>query len=530
MENYNWWQKGIIYQVYPRSFQDRNNDGIGDLQGIKEKLGYLKWLGVDAIWLSPIYPSPMADFGYDISDYTNIDPIFGTLKDFDKLLEKTHQEGMKLIMDLVPNHTSDMHPWFLESKSSRDNPKRDWYIWKDPSKNGGPPNNWLSMFGGEAWEFDETTGQYYYHAFHKKQPDLNWRNPKVQEAMFDIMEFWFKKGIDGFRIDVLWHIIKDKQFRNNPPNPDYRPGTFPYNQLMPIYSTDREEVHDLTEKIRSVADKYPGKLLIGEIYLPLDKLVKYYGKNNRGVHLPFNFQLVLTEWNASQIFHLINYYEGLLPKTAWPNWVLGNHDKPRVASRLGREQAKVAAIMLLTLRGTPTIYYGEEIGMIDVPIPVDKIADPQELNMPGIGLGRDPVRTPMQWDSSQYGGFSSSDPWLPLSKDYKVFNVEQEIQEDTSFLSLYKDLITLRKKEPALSIGKYEPIDLQDDLIVYRRVHENKKFLVILNLGTEKTTYIPDFVFTGEIVANVYPGKKNKKIKDLVSIDRNEGVVIRLDK
>lgn len=350
MQELTWWHKSIIYQIYPRSFHDSNNDGIGDLKGIISKLDYLQWLGVNAVWISPIYPSPMADFGYDITDYKGVDPIFGTMSDFDELLQKAHEKGIKVILDLVPNHTSDQHPWFLESRSSRDNPKRDWYIWKDADAFGGPPNNWLANFGGRAWEWDEKTKQYYYHAFLKEQPDLNWRNPEVQKAIFDVMRFWFGKGVDGFRINVLWHLIKDEHFRDNPLNPDYIQGMRFYRSQLPVYSADQDDVLDIVKKMRDVAEEYKDKLLIGEIYLPVERLIRYYGQEGKGIHLPFNFQLIMLEWEPDLIFHMVNRYEQLLGKKNWPNWVLGNHDNSRIASRVGRQQARVAAVLLLTLR------------------------------------------------------------------------------------------------------------------------------------------------------------------------------------
>src|SRR4051812_24948906 len=384
-----WWQTGVIYQIYPRSFQDSNGDGVGDLRGINQRLPYLAELGIDAIWISPIFVSPMADFGYDIADYTEIDPLFGTLEDFDALAAAAHQLGLEVILDLVPNHTSDRHPWFLESRSSRDNPKRDWYIWRDPAPDGGPPNNWLSEFGGGAWEYDATTGQYYYHAFLAAQPDLNWRNPHVRAAMYDAMRFWLRRGVDGFRVDVIWHLIKDDQFRNNPPNPNFRVGDPPIHAVIPLYTADRPEVQDVIAEMRGVVDEFSDRLLIGEIYLPVERLVAYYGRDLSGVHLPFNFALLSVTWNARQLAKLIDEYEAALPKGGWPNWVLGNHDKPRLATRIGLDQARVAAMLLLTLRGTPTIYYGEEIRMEQVPIAPEHVRDPFEMRVPGQGLGRD---------------------------------------------------------------------------------------------------------------------------------------------
>jgi alpha-glucosidase len=404
---YQWWQTGIIYQIYPRSFQDSNNDGIGDLQGIIMRLDYLKWLGIKAIWLSPISPSPMADFGYDISDYRNIDPIYGNFDDLRQLLNEVHSRDMKLIMDLVPNHTSSSHPWFIESRSSRDNPKRDWYLWYDADPGGGPPNNWLSVFGGSAWEWDNKTGQYYYHAFLKDQPDLNWRNHEVREAIYDVMRFWLDIGIDGFRIDVLWHLIKDDQLRDNPRNPGYVEHMPTYDQLLPIYSTDQPELAEIVMEMRVIHDEYHEHMMIGEIYLPVHRLVTYYGNDNNGIHLPFNFMLISLPWDTYKIAAAIDEYESSLPKNAWPNWVIGNHDQPRITSRVGVHQAKVAAMLLLTLKGTPTIYYGDEIEMRDVPIPPDEIQDPQGKNMPDKNLSRDPSRTPMQWDQSANSGFTA---------------------------------------------------------------------------------------------------------------------------
>lgn len=372
-----WWKTGVIYQVYPRSFMDANNDGIGDLQGIIGKLDYLQWLGIRALWISPIYPSPMADFGYDIADYTAIDAQFGTMADFDQLLQEAHRRELKVILDLVPNHTSDRHPWFIESRSSKNSPKRDWYIWHDGTADGSPPNNWKSVFGGDAWEWDGHTQQYYYHGFLKEQPDLNWWNPDVQEAMFDVMRFWLDKGVDGFRVDVIWHLIKDRQLRDNPPNPDYDDTQSTYNQLLPAYSTDQPEVHDIVQKMRQVVDVYNDRLIIGEVYLPLQQLMAYYGPQRNGVHMPFNFQLLTLPWHAHEIAATIDQYEGALPAEGWPNWVLSNHDRPRVASRVGEHQALVAAMLLLTLRGTPTVYYGDEIGMRDVAIPAEEQQDPK---------------------------------------------------------------------------------------------------------------------------------------------------------
>lgn len=530
LSDYLWWQKGIIYQIYPRSFQDSNGDGVGDLRGIIQRLDYLKWLGVDAIWISPVYPSPMADFGYDISDYTNIDPLFGDLHDFNELLEQTHQRGIKLIMDLVPNHSSDQHPWFKESRSSRDNPKREWYLWHDALPNGDPPNNWLGVFGGTAWEWDESTKQYYYHSFLKEQPDLNWRNPQVREAMADVMRFWLDKGVDGFRIDVLWYLIKDEQLRNNPINPDYQSHQPTCDQLLPIYSTDQPEVYEILQEFRKLIDSYTDRLIIGEVYLPLHRLVTYYGPSNNGANLPFNFMLISLPWISTEIGSAIDQYESALPSQAWPNWVLGNHDRVRIVSRVGFRQAKVAAMLLMTLRGTPTLYYGDEIGMVDVPIPVDEIRDPQGLNMPGKNLSRDPSRTPMQWDDTQNAGFTTGKPWLRIERRFARQNVQVQKKDPFSMLSLYKRLIDLRRNEPALSIGKYIPLSSNHQLIAYIRQLEGfPRFLVILNLTHRPSYFTSNLQLSGVIVIATYPELEGIKTSNVIDIGGDEGILIRLD-
>ncbi|UYY56869.1 alpha-amylase family glycosyl hydrolase [Sphingomonas sp. S2-65] len=489
-----WWQSGVIYQIYPRSFQDSNGDGIGDLPGIEARLDALVELGVDAVWISPIFPSPMADFGYDVADYTGIDPRFGTIEDFDALLEAAHDRGLKLLLDFVPNHSSDQHPWFLESRSSRDNPRRDWYIWRDANPDGSPPNNWISDFGGSAWEWDETTGQYYLHAFLKEQPDLNWRNPEVQAAMLDAMRFWFDRGVDGFRIDVLWHMVKHADFPDNPANPDYAPGMGEMFSVLQLHSTDQEEVHGIAERMRSLADVYPERVLIGEIYLPLDRLMRYYGTQAPGVHLPFNFQLIDAPWDAPHLARIIAEYEAALPAAAWPNWVLGNHDRPRAATRFGPEQARVAAMLLLTLRGTPTLYYGDEIGMADGTIPADQTQDPRELREPGIGLGRDPVRTPMAWDDSPNAGFTTGTAWLPLHADWQTRNVAAQRSEAGSMWQLHHDLLALRRQHPALAVGDWHPVDAGGDLLAYERRHGDQRLLIVLNLGDQPQGFsIPEW-------------------------------------
>jgi alpha-glucosidase len=531
-EDLAWWQRGIIYQVYPRSFQDSDGDGVGDLPGITSRLDYLRWLGVDAVWISPFYPSPMDDFGYDVTDHRAVDPLFGTLEDFDRLLAGAHAGGIRVILDYIPNHTSHLHPWFRESRSSRDNPKRDWYIWRDPAPGGGPPNNWLSAFGGSAWEWDEATGQYYLHSFLREQPDLNWRNPAGEAAMLDVIRFWLERGVDGLRVDAVQKVIKDEHFRDDPPNPDYvpGPGCDPYDSLLRVYSGDRPEVHELIARMREVLMAYPGeRVLIGEIYNTVERMVAYYGERGRGCHFPYNFQLITLPWEARAIDTAIRRYEGLLPPGAWPNWVLGNHDRHRIASRVGPAQARVAALLLLTLRGTPTLYYGDEIGMHDVQIPPERVQDPFEKNVPGKGLGRDPERTPMQWSARENAGFTPGEPWLPLAEDYREVNVETERDDPRSMLSLYRRLIDLRNAEPALHGGGWEPVEADGDLLAYYRTGGGRRFLVALNLGAEVRALQMERGSSGTVVLSTHPGREGEGVEWTVVLHGDEGVVVRMD-
>jgi alpha-glucosidase len=524
-----WWRDGIFYQISPRSFQDSNGDGIGDISGVIDRLPYLRAIGVDAIWLSPIFPSPMADFGYDICDYVGIDPIFGTMGDFDALLAAARGSGLKLILDLVPNHTSDQHPWFVESRSSRQNPKRDWYLWREPGADGTAPNNWMSEFGGSAWAYDAGTRQYYYHAFLAQQPDLNWRNPEVRRAIYDVMRFWLRRGVDGFRVDVIWHLIKDDQFRDNPANPNFRRGRPPHEALMTLYSADRPEVLDVVAEMRRVVDEFEARVLIGEIYLPVDRLVAYYGKDLAGAHLPFNFALLSAPWHARDIAKLIDDYEQALPAGAWPNWVLGNHDRPRVASRVGQAQARVAAMLLLTLRGTPTMYYGDEIGMHQVAIAPEQVRDPFEKNVPGIGVGRDGCRTPMQWDASANGGFTAGMPWLPLAEDAVHENVANLIADSASILNLYRALIDLRKTTPQLVAGGYAGVVTTGDVLAYRRESEGQALLVVLNLGADPISIASDAIaYAGEILLSTNLDRTGETVSEGLDLRGDEGLIIRL--
>ncbi len=559
LDNLHWWQRGVVYQIYPRSFKDTTGNGVGDLQGVIEKLDYLYALGIDALWFSPFYPSPMADFGYDVADYCDVDPLFGDLATFDRLIAEAHWRGLKIIIDWVPNHTSDQHRWFIESRSSRDNPKRDWYIWRDPAPlpasphegegqigellppsgggwvGGGPPNNWGSFFGGPAWTYDAPTGQYYMHQFCKEQPELNWRNPAVKAAMFDTLRFWMARGVDGFRMDVIGLIIKDKDLRDNPPNP-HAPAHLPANdlfsRLLQVYNMDQDDVHQVIREIRGVLDEYDDRCGIGELWGPLDRWVKYYGEHGEELHLPFNFRLMDgMAWNAGQMRAVVDAMEAALPGFAWPNYVLGNHDRTRLATRFGGEaQARVAAMLLLTLRGTPTIYYGEEIGMEDVPIPPDKIQDPQGINL-GAERTRDVCRTPMQWDADPNAGFSPAgvETWLPLAGDYAARNVAALTADPKSILSLYRRLLGLRRSRPALQGGAYRAVDVAyDDVYVYHRAVFAERYLIALNFAAEpRTLAIPDET-AGRILLSTHLDREEAVSLDALTLRANEGVLIAL--
>ncbi|TMC67562.1 MAG: DUF3459 domain-containing protein [Chloroflexi bacterium] len=461
-----WWRHGVFYQIYPRSFQDSNADGVGDLRGIIARLDHLTDLGVDAMWLSPFYRSPMEDFGYDVSDYTDVDPTFGSLADFDRLLAEAHRRQIRVIVDLVPGHTSDRHPWFLAARSSRSDPKRDFYVWADPRR-GAPPNNWRAVFRrvGGAWTLAPETGQYYLHHFLPEQPDLNWRNEKVRDAIDDVMRFWLDRGVDGFRVDVASGLIRDERLRSNP--------RFHVRGWPRRRNWDLDEVHEIHRRWRKVLDSYDGeRMAVGEIGVRnLRRHVRYYG-NDDELQLSFNFHFLEQPWIAERFRAVVEEWERLLPEHAWPDYTLSNHDRSRATSRYGLERAGVAAVMLLTLRGTPFIYYGEEIGMTDVPIPGERIVDVD---------GRDPERTPMQWDASPNAGFSTGAPWLPLARDCVQRNVAAQRDDPGSLLSLYRRVLALRRSSPALRRGSYRTIAAPRGIFAYAREAEGERALIALN-------------------------------------------------
>jgi alpha-glucosidase len=521
-----WWRDAALYQIYPRSFQDSDGNGVGDIEGIRRRLDHISDLGVGAIWLSPIFCSPMADFGYDVSDYYDIDPLFGDMAVFDRLLQEAHARGLKLLLDFVPNHSSSQHRWFRESRSNRHNSKRDWYIWRDAARDGGPPNNWMSNFGGSAWTWDEATDQYYYHAFLAEQPDLNWRNPEVRAAMHDVLRFWLDKGVDGFRVDVIWHLIKDAQFRDNPPNPAFTSDQSDIERFLQLYSADQPEVHEVIAELRAVIESYPDRLLIGEIYLPIDRLMAYYGRDNRGVHLPFNFQLIDCPWEAPKIGALIEEYEGCLPEGGWPNWVLSNHDKPRIAARVGQAQARIAAMLQLTLRGTPTLYYGDEIGVDDVDMTGETVLDPAAVREPEVSFNRDRARSPMQWSDEAYAGFSARRPWLPLTTDWPERNVATLRNDATSILNLYRALLRLRSSEPDILSGSYYVTGTDPHVLAYRR---GRTIGVVLNLSEDsRPLSLPPEWGEASVLLSAREAKPLTSLPDRLAA--NEGLILRIEK
>ncbi|MBJ3761851.1 DUF3459 domain-containing protein [Maribius pontilimi] len=512
-----WWKDGIIYQIYPRSFQDSSGSGVGDLPGIVQRLPHVKSLGVDAIWISPIYPSPMKDAGYDVSDYTEVEPLFGTLEDFETLVRAAKDHGLKLLLDLVPSHSSDQHPWFVEARSSRTAPKRDWYVWRDPGPDGGPPSNWIAEFGGSAWEWDEATGQYYLHIYMVEQPALNWRNPQVRAAIHDAMRTWFDRGVDGFRVDAVEHLAPDDQCRDNPPNPDWQPGQGPARSLLRKWSSHQPAGFDAVTEMRAVADAFPERVLVGEAYGTLDEVMRYYGDDLDGFHLPFNFQLIESAWDPRKIADFIQTYEAALPPGGWPNWVLGNHDRDRVATRWGHDVARAAAMLLLTLRGTPTIWQGDELGMVNEAVPDHLIQDPWALNNPGSGLGRDPVRIPMPWDDGPGRGFTTGTPWLPLSS---VPSAAAQGDDPRSMLTLHRALIDLRRREPALSAGDWSLLHADDATLAYARSHQGRTLNVALNF-TDRDQPMP---CPGTPLLSTHPDGLGEN--GAQSLRPNEGVIL----
>ena len=495
-----WWRRAVFYEVYPRSFQDSNGDGVGDLKGITSRLDYLRDLGVDAIWVTPFYPSPQVDFGYDVSDYEDVDPQFGTLADFDRLVREAHRRKIKVVIDFVLNHTSDQHPFFKEARSAKTNPKRDWYIWQDPGPGGARPNNWSSSFGPVAWTLDEKTGQYYYHYFYPQQPELNWRNPEVERRMLETIRFWLKRGADGFRLDAVNYLYEDMQLRDNPVLAELRFGSTTEREQEKKYNRDLPEVQDAMVRLRAFNDRVnPESVLVGEAYVPKwEELMRYYGPSDNGVHLPFNFFLVMeparSQLKASVFRDVIAASERALAGR-WTTYVLSNHDIPRHYDRLGDgkhndEIAKLTATMLLTLRGTPFLYYGEEIGMVTTePKTIEEVRDPVGRRYWPLRKGRDGERTPMQWDASAHAGFTTGAPWLPVPPGAGEKNVAALSKDPGSLLNFYKRLIALRRRSPALLDGNYSSIGDDPHIYAYRRSVLGQTAIVALNMSAERRTF-----------------------------------------
>jgi alpha-glucosidase len=479
---------------------DGNGDGVGDFIGMAKRLDYLKGtptsLGIDAVWVSPFYKSPMADFGYDVSDYYSVDPLFGTMEDFRHFLSEAHDRNIKVMIDYVPNHTSDQHPWFQTSRSSPNNEKRDWYIWHDPAPDGGPPNNWSSVFGDSAWELDATTGQYYLHSFLAQQPDLNWENPAVREAMRDVLDFWLTMGVDGIRADAVRWMSKDYTFRDNPPNPNYKEGDDPYNKYYTRYSRYGDKLFDYLKEIAQTVEKYPDRIILFEDYLDttIDKHEQYshFYSVDRGVAAPFNFEGIHLPYDAAAFRLLINQFQMLMQGELRPFYCFGNHDQSRLVTRVGVAQARLIAMLQLTLPGIPVVYYGDELGMQDVSIAPDKVQDPFEKQEPGLGLGRDPERTPMQWSTEQNAGFSKVQPWLPVANNFTTVNVEVETRDSNSSFVLYRTLLALRHA-PAIKTGKYVEWEAADDTVFgFSRESDDETLFIILNMSDKAVERLVD--------------------------------------
>ncbi len=528
-----WWRGGVIYECHLPSLRDGNNDGIGDLIGLTESLGYLSdTLGVDAIWTGPFYESPLLDQGFDVSNYTAVEPVFGTLEDFDNLVAEAHRRGVRIIVDYIPNHTSDQHPWFHASRSSRTDPKRDWYVWRDPVAGGGVPNNWTSEAGGSVWEFDEHTGQYYLHSHLKEQPDLNWRNPEVRAALLDVLRFWLQRGVDGIRIDVAHMLMKDPEFKDNPESPgnenvfDLQHPDF--GTQLHLYDRRHPDTHDVLTQIRAVVDEFSDVVTIAEIEaMPWHDWAMYYGEQLTGMHLPFPFRLLETPWQADLLqAELIGMYESL-PPDAWPIIALGNHDRKRLATRLGTAQAKVAAVLLLTLAASPCLLYGDELGLTDQEVPAERGRDYFATNIGGVS--RDGTRTPMPWNSALNAGFSDAEEsalWLPIAEDAERISVEAQLADPLSPLSMYRQLIGLRSASRALHHGDINIVRREPTggALVYERRHDDDHKVIALNLTGQPVSV--DLPHGGDVVFSTHPAARGQTVSPAIELAADEAVVI----
>ncbi|MDH3456196.1 MAG: alpha-amylase family glycosyl hydrolase [Gemmatimonadota bacterium] len=531
-DRHEWWQTAVVYQVYVRSFKDTTGNGVGDLQGIIDHMDYLSdTLGVDAIWITPFYPSPMADFGYDVSDYCDVHPLFGDLATFDRLVARAHDAGLKVLIDFVPNHSSDQHSWFIESRSSRANPRRDWYVWRDPKPDGSPPNNWLSVFGGSAWELDERTGQCYLHSFLKEQPDLNWQNPALKAAMLDNMRFWLDRGVDGFRLDAVLFMMKDPHERDNPLNRDgslhMHKSLGAYESQVHVHDQGHADVHQVFRHMRALLNEYePARMALAEMHVfDWERLASYYGEDLDGVNMPANFGLLKVPWTTSGVREAVDGLEAALPRGAWPNYVLGSHDDQRLATRLGEHGSRQAAVLLLTLRGSPTLYYGDELGMREADIPAHQQQDPWGMSEPG--LSRDGCRTPMRWSPDATAGFTAAeDPWLPVGSDHATRNVESQLSDPESHLNLYRRLLSLRRNSAALRGGAYRPLDpVPPECFAFERVEGSERVLVAINYST-KPVSVDTAGITGRIAVSTERANEGIEITGALQLLPHEAVVV----
>lgn len=541
-----WWQRAVVYQIYPWSFQDSNGDGVGDLPGIISRLDYLKGtpdsLDVDAIWLSPLYPSPMHDFGYDVMDYRNIDPRFGTLADFDRLVTEAHRRGIRVVMDLVLNHTSEQHPWFIESRSSRASSKRNWYYWADGKAGGRPPNNWAARFGGSAWTRDPHTGQYYLHSFLPEQPDLNWTNPAVRDVLFDVVRFWLDRGVDGFRLDAINWLGKDTRWPDNPRRLAWRS----YYRQVHRYDRDQPQAHEVLRALRAAVKDRPETVLVGEASSDTPGgPAAFYGTGTDELHEVFDFRLLRSPWQADMFRRLIPESDRAVPRGGWPTVVFSNHDQSRHIDRYGKggdpgRRGRAAALLLFTLRGTPFLYYGEELGLRDGRLHRSELRDPYTIRYWPWKKGRDPARTPMPWDDSPQGGFTTGRPWLPLSPGWRQTNVACEQQDAGSMLSLYKRLISLKKSSRALTAGTYEPVDAgPNECLLYQRVFQAEDhaeaMLIAVNFSARALTVtipttIPMCARTGTLILSTDPQRGEERwTADRFQLGPDEGIVVRMD-
>jgi len=544
--NDTWPHGSVVYHVYPRSLQDSNGDGVGDLAGITSRLGHIESLGADTVWLSPFYTSPMADFGYDVANYCDVDPIFGTLEDFKTLLAEAHRRNIRIMVDLVPNHTSDEHEWFMSSKQSRMNKHADWYVWRDGRVDldgvRRPPNNWRdALTGASAWEWSEPRNQYYLHSFHTKQPDLNWNNQAVREAIKEVMRFWLELGVDGFRVDAVYWMAKDPLFRDDPPSESYVEGVdSPHDALQHTHSSGwpalYSHLNELAQVLKENRFASRKRFMVTEAYPERDNIAAYmefYGSVDATVAAPFNFEGVSLAWNADSWYRFLKRFHDVLGDTdasAVASYAFGNHDQPRLASRIGDDAARSAAVMLMTLPGMVFIYYGEEIGMHDVQIPVEKIQDPAAKSGLARGQGRDPERTPMQWSAAINAGVSDAEPWLPLPEDYESSNVTSQTADDTSILTLYRRLGLLRRENDSLRVGDITVLDSGHPAVLgYVRTFHGRSCAVFINFVAESVSFVTPVGLGAQLLSsNLNGSTQPMKVGSEVALRPNEALVFEV--